>query len=161
MAVERRTLKFATLEEVTRDAENLLARGYDRAGNWDLAQVCAHLTEWLRFPIDGFPKVPLLLRPLFALMRATVGKKMRAKVLASGFDAGGRTMPQTVFTPGADATAAVAKFRDTATRFTAHTGTIHPSPLFGAMTKDEALQLQLAHCAHHLSFLVPKAATAS
>jgi hypothetical protein len=24
------------------------------------------------------------------------------------------------------------------------------------MTKDEATQLQLAHCAHHLSFLVPR-----
>src|SRR5262245_49705201 len=152
----RRQLTFATLDDVVRDAQNLLVKGYDRAGNWDLAQVCSHLAEWLRFPIDGFPKVPLVLRPVFWLMRTTVGKKMRAKVLAEGFDAGGRTMPQTVFTPGGNANAAVAKLKEVAERFKAYAGPIHPSPLFGAMTKDEALQLQLKHCEHHLSFLVPR-----
>jgi hypothetical protein len=154
---ERRKLTFASLDDVVRDAENLLAKGYDRAGNWDLAQVCSHLAEWMRFPVEGFPKVPLLLRPVFWLMRATVGKKMRAKVLAEGFSAGGRTMPQTVFAPDGDAPAAVAKLKEAAERFKAHTGEIYPSPLFGAMTKDEALQLQLKHCEHHLSFLVPRA----
>ncbi|MCI0703968.1 MAG: DUF1569 domain-containing protein [Planctomycetia bacterium] len=153
---ERRKLSFASLDEVVADAENLLAKGYDRAANWDLAQVCSHLAEWMRFPIDGFPKVPLVLRPVFWLMRVTVGKKMRTKILTDGFDAGGRTMPQTVFQPGGDATAAVAKLKEVAERFKAHTGPIVPSPLFGPMTKDEALQLQLKHCAHHLSFLVPK-----
>ena len=152
---ERRKLNFANLDEVVRDAENLLAKGYERAGNWDLAQVCSHLTEWLRFPVDGFPKVPLLLRPIFWLVRATIGKKMRKKVLAEGFDAGGRTMPQTVFAPGGDPAAAVAKLKEVAERFKAFAGAIHPSPLFGAMTKDEALQLQLKHCEHHLSFLIP------
>ena len=48
-----------------------------------------------------------------------------------------------------------AKLKEVAERFKAHAGPIHPSPLFGAMTKDEALQLQLTHCAHHLSFLIP------
>ena len=62
MTVARRPLKFDSLDAVVRDAENLLASGYDRAGNWDLAQVCGHLAEWLRFPMDGFPKVPLLIR---------------------------------------------------------------------------------------------------
>ena len=152
---ERRKLTFATLDDVVRDVENLLAKGYDRAGNWDLAQVCSHLAEWMRFPVEGFPKMPLLLRPLAWMMRATVGKKLRAKVLTQGFDAGGRTMPQTVFTPGGDPTAAVAKLKEAAERFKAHAGPIHPSPLFGAMTKDEALQLQLKHCEHHLSFLIP------
>ena len=41
-------------------------------------------------------------------------------------------------------------------RFKTHSGDVHPSPLFGAMTKETALQLQLKHAAHHLSFLVPK-----
>src|SRR5438046_2345960 len=117
MAIERRKLTFATLDDVVRDAENLLAKGYDRAGNWDLAQVCSHLAEWLRFPVDGFPKVPLVLQPMMWLMRATVGKKMRAKVLAEGFGEGGRTMPQTVFTPGGDAPADVAKLKEVAERF--------------------------------------------
>ena len=152
---ERRKLTFATLDDLVRDAENLLAKGYDRAGNWDLAQVSFHLAEWMRFPLDGFPKLPLLLRPMFWLLRETVGKKIRAKITAEGFRAGGRTMPQTVAEPGGDPAAAIAKLKQSVERFQAHTGPIHPSPLFGAMNKDEALRLQLMHCAHHLSFLVP------
>lgn len=154
---ERRQLTFATLNDAVADAEHLLAVGYEKAGNWDLAQVCGHLSEWLRFPIDGFPKRPLVLRPLVWLIRATSGKQMRAKVLANGFDAGGRTMPQTVFAGGGSDAAAVAKLKETVERFEAHAGPIHPSPLFGRMTKDEARALQLRHLAHHLSFLVPKA----
>jgi Protein of unknown function (DUF1569) len=153
---ERRKLSFASLDEVVADAENLLARGYDKAGNWDLAQVAGHLAEWLRFPVEGFPKVPLLVRPMLWMMRVTSGRRMFSNILAEGFSPGGRTMPQTVAPPGGDPSAAVAKLKDAAARFKAHTGEIHPSPLFGAMTKDEATQLQLVHCAHHLSFLVPK-----
>jgi hypothetical protein len=153
----RRQLSFAALDDVIRDAERLLAKGYDKAGNWDLAQVCSHLAAWMRFPMDGFPKVPLVLRPLVWFVRATVGKKMRAKVLAEGFSPGGRTMPQTVSPSGGDVTAAVAELKEAAERLKAFTGPIHPSPLFGAMTKDEAVRLQLKHCEHHLSFLVPRA----
>ncbi|MBM3980045.1 MAG: DUF1569 domain-containing protein [Planctomycetes bacterium] len=154
--MERRKLTFASLDDVVRDAENLQAKGYDRAGNWDLAQVCAHLAEWLSFPVVGFPKVPLVIRPMLWLARITVGRSMREKVLSRGFDAGGRTVPQTVFPAGGDPAAAVARLKDVAERFKAHTGAIHPSPLFGKMTKDEALRLQLKHCEHHLSFLIPK-----
>ena len=155
---ERRTLTFATLREAVADAENLLAVGYEKAGNWDLAQVCGHLSEWLRFPIDGFPKVPLLLRPVLWMVRLTIGKKMRAKVLANGFQPGTQTMAETVPAAGGSSdAAAVAKLKEIAERFEAHAGPIHPSPLFGSMTKDEARALHLKHCEHHLSFLIPKA----
>lgn len=157
MAVERRNLSFASLDDVVADAENLLARGYDRAGNWDLAQVAGHLAEWLRFPVEGFPKMPLVLRPVAWLIRTTSGRRMREKILAEGFPAGGRTVPSTVPAAGGDAAAAVAKLRESGRRLKEHTGPVVPSPLFGAMTKDEAVRLQLKHCEHHLSFLVPKA----
>lgn len=153
---ERRKPTFATLDDAVRDAEALLATGYDKAGNWDLAQVCLHLAEWLRFPVEGFPKMPLLLRPVGWLVRTLIGKAMRTKVLANGFSAGGQTMPQTVFPPGGDAAVAVAKLKAAVEQLKAHAGPIHPSPLFGAMTKDEAVQLQLKHCEHHLSFLIPR-----
>jgi hypothetical protein len=152
---ERRKLTFASLTEVVADAENLLAKGYDRAGNWDLAQVAGHLTEWMRYPLDGYPKLPLVIRPLFWLMRVTVGKKIRTRILTEGFRPGGPTMKQTVPSPNGDATAAVAKLKEVAERFKTHTGPLHPSPVFGAMDQDQWLRLQLRHCEHHLSFLVP------
>ncbi len=154
---ERRKLAFATLDEAVADAERLLAGGYDRAGNWDLAQVAGHLAEWMRFPMDGFPKAPLLLRPAVWLLRTVSGRQMRDTILQHGFAAGTRTIGETVPAAGGDPAAAVAKLREVAARFAAHFGPIHPSPLFGPMDKELAARLQLIHCAHHLSFLVPRA----
>jgi hypothetical protein len=88
-------------------------------------------------------------------MKVTAGKKMLARILAEGFTPGGRTMPETVPAPGGNETEAVAKLRSAVEAWKMHTGEVHPSPLFGAMSKETALQLQLKHAAHHLSFLVP------
>ena len=157
MTVTRRTLKFDSLDAVVRDAESLLANGYDKAGNWDLAQVCNHLADWLRFPVEGFPKAPAPIRAMLWVMKKTVGRKKLLHYIATGsFPAGQPTMPQTVHSAEGDATAAVALLKTNVDRFQAFTGEIIPSPLFGPMTKDEAVQMQLVHCAHHLSFLVPK-----
>ncbi|VTT97661.1 Uncharacterized protein OS=Leptonema illini DSM 21528 GN=Lepil_0134 PE=4 SV=1: DUF1569 [Gemmataceae bacterium] len=156
MPVERRKLSFASLDEVVAEAENLLARGYDRAGNWDLAQVAGHLANWLSYPVEGFPKVPLVLRPVVWLVRTTAGKRMRDGVLANGFAPGTRTVPETVPAAGGDAAAAVARLREAVERLKAHAGPIVPSPLFGPMDKDTAVRLQLRHCEHHLGFLTAK-----
>ncbi len=156
MTIERRKLSFASLDEAVADAGHLQATGYERAGNWDLAQVCSHLADWMRFPVDGFPKAPIFIRPMLWMMKVTAGKSMFRKVLANGMPSGKPTMPQTVAVRGDDPVFAIAKLKDSVERFKAHTGPIHPSPLFGAMNKDEALRLQLRHCEHHLSFLVPR-----
>ena len=156
MPVERRTLTFASLDDAVADAENLLARGYDRAGNWDLAQVAGHLANWLSYPVEGFPKVPLVLRPVVWLVRTTAGKRMRDGVLANGFTPGTRTVPETVPAAGGDAAAAVARLREAVERLKAHAGPIVPSPLFGPMDKGTAVRLQLRHCEHHLGFLTAK-----
>ncbi|QDU24005.1 DUF1569 domain-containing protein [Urbifossiella limnaea] len=154
--VTRRALTFDTLGAAARDAEHLLAAGYDRAGSWDLAQCLDHLAAWLTYPVSGFPRMPLLLRPLFALVRATLGRGMLNKYLREGMPAGKPTMPQSVGQPGGDPAAALGRFKAAAERFEAHAGDYLPSPLFGPLTRDEALKVQLAHAAHHLSFLVPK-----
>jgi len=152
MPVERRKLSFASLDEVVADAENLFAKGYDRAGNWDLSQVCSHLADWLRFPVEGFP-VPFVMRPMFWLLRNTFGPGMKRKYLTEGMPANNPTIRSTVAKSGGDPVAAIAKLKEAATRFTAYVGPIKQSPVFGKMDKEEALQLQLRHCEHHLSFL--------
>jgi hypothetical protein len=157
MSLERRPLRFTSLDEVVRDAENLLAKGYEQAGSWDLAQCCKHLSEWMRFPIDGFPKPPLPIRFLLWTMSKTVGPKKLKQYLADGsFPAGKPTAPQTVPSPGGDAREAVEGLRKSVERMQAHAGPIVPSPFFGPMDKDTCVRLQLVHAAHHLSFLVPK-----
>ena len=75
MPIELRKLSFASLDEVAADAENRLTKGYDKAGNWDLAQVAGHVAEWMRFPIEGFPKPPIFIKPMLWLMKVTAGRR--------------------------------------------------------------------------------------
>lgn len=155
--MQRRTLRFDALADAVRDAENLLATGYDKTGRWTLGQVCGHLANWLSYPLDGFPKVPLLLRPVLWLMKVTVGKrKLKTYLADQSFPTGAPTVPQSVPPATAEDADGVAKLKAAVERFTTHTGPVKPSPLFGAMTKETAGHLQRVHCAHHLSFLVPK-----
>jgi hypothetical protein len=154
---QRRELAFRDLDEVIADAERLQAQGYEKAGNWDLAQVCGHLSEWMRYPVDGYPRAGCFIGTVLWLMKVTVGKKIFRKVLATGtMRSGGPTMKETVPEPGGDTSAAVNRLKETVQRFKAHAGEYQPSPLFGRLTRDEALKLQLVHCAHHLNFLIPK-----
>lgn len=156
-SLARRQLMFNNLDDVARDAERLLAGGYEKAGNWDLAQVAGHLAEWMRFPVEGFPKAPAPIRAVFWVLRKTIGrKKLLTYIETKSFPVGKPTMPETVPPPGGDPRDAVEKLRQSVKRLKAYAGPIVPSPLFGNMTKDEAVAMQLVHAAHHLSFLVPK-----
>ena len=83
---------------------------------------------------------------------------MLRQTLARGFSAGRPTMPQTV--PATDAAtdeAAAKALQQTIERFKNHDGPIRHSPLFGELDRDTTLKIQLRHCEHHLSFLVPSA----
>lgn len=156
-----RRLVFENLDQAVEEARSLLARGYAASGQWNLAQVCGHCNDWLRFPIDGYPKAPFPINLMLMVLRPTMGKSMRKKIIRDGeFAAGKPTMPSTVKAVDASTdAAAVEQLAQTAKRFEQHAGPWHASPLFGRMTKDEHRQLQLVHCAHHLGFLIPSAGT--
>jgi len=152
----RRTLTFATLDAAVRDAEHLLAVGYDKAGNWDLGQCCGHLAAWVRFQLDGFPRIPLNLRPVFWVLRHTVGPGQGRKMAEGApMKAGLPTLKESEVPPGDDARR-VAELRETVARWAAHAGHLHPSPALGAATKERYEKVHGVHCAHHLSFLIPK-----
>lgn len=109
--------------------------------------------------MDGFPRQPLPVRALLGIMKVAFGKRSFRRILTERkMPSGGPTMPQTVFAVDqADEAAAVSELLATIQRLERHAGPIHPSPLFGPMTHDECVRLQLIHCAHHLGFLEPLA----
>ena len=155
--MSRRTLRFATLHDAVADAEMLLAKGYDKTGQWNLGQCCGHLVNWLGYAMDGFPKAPPPIRLMLWMARHSVGPGMLKKVLASGeMGTGKPTMPASVPKPDADDREGVAKYRAMVERANRFAGTPLPSPLFGPMDRDTWVKLNCVHAAHHLSFLVPR-----
>ena len=158
MAVNKqRQLRFATLDEAVRDAENLLANGYERTGNWDLTQCCHHLAVLMDYPIDGFPKFTFPLNLGCWLLRHTIAPARLRKVLESGvWPSGVPTDKRTVPNSGGDDAEAVAKLKRAVKRLLDHKGPFQPSPLFGMLDKQTLVKLHRIHTAHHLSFLIPK-----
>ncbi|MFO0804845.1 MAG: DUF1569 domain-containing protein [Gemmataceae bacterium] len=155
--MSRRTLRFATLDDAVADAEELLAKGYDKAGQWSLGQVCGHLANWLSYPMDGFPKAPPPIRLMLWLARHSIGPGKLKQYLATGdMGAGKPTMPQSVPAPDADDREGVAKYRAMVDRAIRFAGTPLPSPLFGPMDRDTWVKLNCVHAAHHLAYLTPK-----
>jgi hypothetical protein len=153
----RRMLHFQSLDDAVRDAEILLSTGYEQRGAWTLGQVCDHLAHWLRYPVEGYPRVPMAIRMVLGVLRHTVGQRQLRRLLEAGTMPAGRpTLPESVPPPNGDDAAAVARFREAVRHFQAHSGPFHDSPIFGPLDRDTATRLQLIHCVHHLSFLVPK-----
>jgi hypothetical protein len=156
----RRELTFADLHEAVRDAECLLERGYERAGNWDLSQCCHHLAVLMAWPIDGFPPMSPPRRVAAWLLKRTVARRWLRRVLETGvWPARTPTDERTLPPPGCTDAEAVAMLRRAVDRLLTHTGLLKESPLFGVLDKKTLVRLHRVHTAHHLSFLVPLTAT--
>lgn len=154
---ERRKLRFSSLDDIIQDAEHLHAVGYEKTGNWDLAQICNHCACWVKYPMDGFPKPPLFMKFVFFIIKRTVLPKVQRQMKEERtFPPGMNTAPFTVFPAGQDEPAAVANLKGELERMKAFTGPMQVSPLLGLQSKEQWVDSHLVHCGHHLSFLVPK-----
>ena len=157
--MQRRNLRFSALTDVKADLLNLHTNRYTKTGKWDLSQVSEHVSDWMSFPMDGFPKMPLIVKLLIGTMRVTRGRALYEKFAEhQRMRIGQPTMPQTLHLPNTALVGelqSINRFINLIDRLADFRGPLHPSPLFGALTYEELVALQLTHSAHHLSFLVP------
>jgi hypothetical protein len=156
-----RELSFHALSAAVKDAEMLAECGYTKLGEWDLAQACGHCALWLRYPVEGVPPLSLGMRMMLAIIRPLQGKRMLRQILESGkMKPGMPTAPFSVPEPsGADPAAdaaAVEELRAAVDQFTHYSGKLHPSPVFGAIGREDMTRLHCIHLAHHLRLLLPK-----
>ncbi len=153
VAVQPRQLTFPDFADVRAEVDRLHADGYEKLGQWDLAQVCDHLTYFVQGSLDGFTfRVPWLLKVL-------LGRLVLWRILKQGrMKAGVYTPQKPLPAAGGDETAAVARFKQVLERFQAHQGQLHDSPFFGHLTPRQWQDLHLIHCGHHLGYLLPKSA---
>src|SRR6516162_2963833 len=100
--MEPRQLDFTNFNEVLAEVDRLHRGGYDKLGQWDLAQICDHLTYFMEAGLDGAKfRVPWLIKILFGrffLRRILKTRRMKAGI---------RTPQDPVPAPGGDEAAAV------------------------------------------------------
>jgi hypothetical protein len=148
--MEPRELSFNTYREIIDDIQRLRSGNYEQLGQWTLGQICKHMSYYLRGSLDGYPfMMPWIVRKLFGrpLLRRVFARRQMPR--------GGRTIPQSVPQSDVDETTAINETIQLLERLESHTGEVHPSPLFGALTPDECRTLHCLHAAHHLQLLIP------
>ncbi|HYE19803.1 MAG TPA: DUF1569 domain-containing protein [Tepidisphaeraceae bacterium] len=154
MATPRRPLDFRTFDAILADVDTLHSRTYTQLGQWDLATICNHLAKTMEVGLDRKPiPIPLTIRLLAPLL----GKWIFRRTLHT------RRMPTGIRAPlpfrpdsKCDPEPAIAHLKATIARAQSFPGPLAKHPLFGQMTPDQWRDLQLIHCSHHLSFLLPK-----
>lgn len=149
----RRQLRFTSLSQVMPDVERLLA-GHATVGRWSLAQILNHLELGIRLSMDGVPqKYSWPVRRLFGPV---------AWRLASWLDwipEGVRVPKIYLPRPGLDAGSEAAALRATIERLEGYAGGFDEHPLLGRLSGADWNRFHCLHCAHHLSFAVPKVTT--
>ena len=147
----RRDLSYANEDEVIADVEKL-RRGHVRLGAWTFDQICWHLEQGVRYRMAPPPHPPNTPE-----QDARVG--VLKQVLASGKLPGNIVAPDPMVPPKDPGPHAVDSFLQSMREFKAFPGPIAPHRIFGKLRDEgDARRLNLIHCAHHLSYLVPTTA---
>jgi hypothetical protein len=151
--IQRRTIRLVDFPAVLAEVERLRA-GYDRAGAWTLAQVCDHLARVIELSLDGFPsRMPWPMRLVARWL--VLPRFLRHQQFRRRFPAPDYLQPP----DGAEDRQSVERLRAAVERFQGHTGPLQPSPIFGALQREQWREVHLWHCEHHLSFLIPRQAS--
>ncbi|MBC7783000.1 MAG: DUF1569 domain-containing protein [Burkholderiales bacterium] len=145
-------LKFDDLDQVAADIQTL-RNGYRKSGNWTLAQVCWHLDQAMQLRMKSTPMVP-------NTPEQDARKPLLEQVLATGALPPGLVAPDSLTPPTVGETAIDAAL-ETIQKFKNFPGPITQHRLFGNLPDATARRLNLIHCAHHLSHLVPTTGTPS
>jgi hypothetical protein len=150
----RRTLRFESIDQVMSEVDRLAeaerAGRLRRLGNWALGQTLAHLAAWAEYGYTGSPlKVPFFIKWILRLRkRKFLYGPMRAGVKIPGVEGG------TLATDPVPLDEGLGRFRRVIERLNAEAPTA-PSPVFGPLTHEESIALNLRHVELHLGFLIP------
>lgn len=161
MAMDKRApvrqLRFRSIDELSAELDRLeaaAAAGRLRStGSWSLGQCCEHIGKFFRGALDGFDgRAPLPIRILAKLF-------FKRKALGPEPMPGGINLPASASMllpdPGISDEAGLAYLRAQIARLKKGEQFTHPSALFGPLTHDQWMVLQLKHAALHLGFLDP------
>ncbi len=152
---DRRVLRFESIDQVLAEVDRLAeaerAGRLRRLGNWTMGQTLGHLASWMEYGYTGTPlKVPFFIKWVLRLRkRKFLHGPMQAGVKIPGVEGG------TLATDPVPLDEGLGRFRRAAERLKAEAPTA-PSAVFGPLTHEEAIALNLRHAELHLGFLVPE-----
>ena len=153
--VGRRTLRFETIDEMMADVDRLAeaerAGRLKRIGNWAPGQIFGHLAGWAEFGYTGSPlNPPFFIKWILRLRKQKfLWQPMPAGVKIPGVKGG------TLVTEPMSTDEGLARLRRVMERLKKEPPT-HSHNVFGQLTHEESIAINLRHAELHLSFLVPE-----
>lgn len=144
---ERRKLIFNAPDDVAAEVKRLREGGYEKAGQWNLAQVSYHCEKLLSQSMTGTAAE--------TTPEQTARRPILEKMLATNAIPDGIISPEPAAPPADTSDSAIDDFLTTLNTFKAFKGPFAPHRLFGNISAEERRRHQMIHCAHHLSYLVP------
>ena len=152
----RRKLRFHSIDDALAEARRLVELDREgklkRLGNWSLGQTLGHLATWASFPFEGYPDIVRPPLPVRLILRL-----MRKRILTAGMMSGVKIRGVPGGTVGTDEMSAddgLARFTSAMERLQ-QTSPAILNPIFGTLTHDQWIQLNLRHAELHMSFLEP------
>jgi len=155
---ERRAVGYPTLADVSADLDAIQsahdAGTLRSSGNWTPGEIFDHTAIFMRCALDGFPsKAPAPIRWIAKLL-------WKKKAIAGGVPPAGFKLPKgaAYLLPreGVSFEDGMSALREQLARVEGGERFSHPSALFGELTHDQWMLLQLGHFTLHLSFLHPE-----
>ncbi len=147
---DRRRLSFTSLDDIQADVEALNGSAIRTTGNWTAAQIVQHVTDVITLSVDGFGfRLALPLRVLGRLLRS----QALSRPMRPGFNVPA-AMRARLPSDQLPLEQAVASLRETIGRAKSERMT-KASPLLGALTHEQWVQLHCRHAEMHLSFVHP------
>ncbi|GAA4455763.1 DUF1569 domain-containing protein [Novipirellula rosea] len=145
-------LDFHTGDEVVAEIERLRRGGYTRSKNWNLTQICEHLTHTMTGGMEGFGfRLPWILRA--TIVNWIVRRILRTRRMSSAPTIE-RLKPKSP--SGADDDRIIDHCIEVIRRAEKYEGSFEDYPFIDNFTADEWRQFMWLHAAHHLGFLIPK-----
>jgi Protein of unknown function (DUF1569) len=150
----RRKLKFDSIDQVLADVDRLIAVERDgrlrHVGNWTLGQTLGHLASWAEYSYSGIPlQTPFFIKWILRSRKQKfIHEPMRAGVKIPGVSGG------TLATEPVPLDEAQGRIHRALARLKSEAPTI-VHPIFGPLSHDEWIAINLRHAELHLGFHVP------
>jgi hypothetical protein len=149
MTPERRSLRFDNLDEVMPEVMRLLD-GYRAVGNWSVGQMCHHLADVLRASVDSPASPP---RDASRVVREERNRQMlESGVVPEGLKTAAPFDPPA----GLDDRLQAEALRTAIAYYKTSSGPVMAHPMFGDIPRADWDRFHCHHCAHHLSFAIPR-----
>lgn len=158
---DRRVCAYKNIGELMADLDRIESANHAGtlrcSGNWTAGMNLEHVAKTFEYPLDGFPfKVAPPARWIASLLlkkRLLAGESFPAgispppKFLIKGDISAPFPSKNTTFQEGVSRLRTVLERLKNGAQFTI------PSPVFGKMTHNETMKIQLSHAALHLGFM--------